>query len=120
MVAVDVDAIVKSFQNQVYGQSKWEPLSSAMMYIIHTKDYDKPYPERVKQRIDRNKLHILNMIETGELNESNVFDRNVINEKVFVITGNRDSQIDEHEYMIAFCELIRENESVMELVSSCC
>ena len=120
MVAVDVDAIVKSFQNRVYEQRKWEPLSSAMLYIIHTREYDKPYPERVKQRIDRNKLFILNMIETGELDESNVFDRNDINEKVFIITGNRDSQIDEHEYMIAFCELIRENDVVMWFVNSCC
>ena len=44
--------LIKLFQ-RIYGQqSPYEPLSSTSLYIIHSRRYEKPYKQDVKESID--------------------------------------------------------------------
>ena len=79
------------------------------MYLIHTDRYNKPYKPEVKEIIDKHKEHILRLIETKELNSKNAFDRTYIRQL------NDCDEYLEHEYTLAFVDLIEENETVYKL-----
>ena len=101
--------VIHQFQ-RIYGcQGPYEPLSNVSLYLIHTDRYNKPYKSDVKEIIDKHKERILRLIENNELNSKNAFDRTYIRQL------NDYDELLEHEYMLAFEDLIEENETVYKL-----
>ena len=102
--------IVGSYFRLALGeQRKSEPLSSTMLYLIHTNKYDKPYSKDVKEQLDKYKCFILSMFKNNALNVYNVFDVDYIYEQISKFLNKPCDEIDEHEYNISFNELINEN-----------
>lgn len=104
---------------RIIGEQNKEPLTAESLYLIHTtKLYQKPYDERVKGNIDSFKEYILKLISEFKLNEGNLLNRKYIDWLVCHFKKTEVlSLIDEHEFLIAFTDLVEENEQVYNL---CC
>lgn len=86
-----------------------EPLSSTTLYIIHSRRYEKPYSTYVRAQLDNMKRFILTCVDDNKLNTSNVLDKEAVSRLLV-------SELDEHDYIVAFKELIHENELIRNML----
>ena len=101
--------VLNNYYKRMSSQRKWEPLSSTQLYLIHTNRYDKPYTNEVKEIIDGYKNYIMEMINNLTLNESNVLNRDFIDDCIIKYIGRDElDEISEHEYFLAFNDLVRD------------
>ena len=101
--------IIHQFERIYNHQEPCKLLTSVSLYIIHTDRYDKPYRSDVKEIIDKHKKRILRLIENKELNSKNAFD------KTYISQLNNYNELAEYECILAFEDLIEENETVYKL-----
>lgn len=108
--------LIKLFQRIYEQQSPYEPLSSTSLYIIHSRRYEKPYKQDVKESIDNFKTYIMQQVEDGKINSENIFNRNHIIQLIQQYTKyNEQDELAEHDYCAAFEELIEGNENIYNL-----
>lgn len=108
--------IVERFYKAISEHYKPELLTGTSLWLIHTKKYNKPYTEEVKNLIDGYKNYIVGLVTNGTLNESNVLSRDCINECLAKYVGiEHVDEITKHEYLLAFTDLIKEEPLVRDL-----